>query len=216
MRTRRIDTTQHTSEERTAPTPRFCVHVVKSGTTHACARGRDTPHTQNTGGGGGAASARRRGDIPVVPNGPHPVWESGRRWGGPEGLPSKPHGGVPQNTDIRYGHTTGTHTGTPPTRRKHNTRARALGEETEPQRGCRNANPPRPLPCPPNNKVLKSTVRTGMFVGHAVRYLINSVPKSGTQLFGSQNIRSERKCSLDEAFVGHKGGGVTSRGRKQR
>ena len=40
--------------------------------------------------------------------------------------------------------------------------------------------PPAPALCPANNKVLKNTVRIGVFVGHAVRYLINSVPKPGT------------------------------------
>ena len=35
-------------------------------------------------------------------------------------------------------------------------------------------------------KSSKNTVRTGVFVGHAVRYRINSVPKPGAQLIGSQ------------------------------
>ena len=57
---------------------------------------------------------------------------------------------------------------------------------------------PPPPPCPASNKILqKNTVRTGVFVGHAVRYPINSVPKSGPSLIGSQ----ENTVRM-EVFVG--------------
>ena len=41
----------------------------------------------------------------------------------------------------------------------------------------RYAPPPCLLPCLANNKVLNNLVRTAVFIEHAVRYLINSVPK---------------------------------------
>ena len=54
-----------------------------------------------------------------------------------------------------------------------------------------------PPPCPANHKALKNTVQTGGFVGHAVRSLINSVPKPGTS-----SIRSPTITVRTEVFVG--------------
>ena len=59
-------------------------------------------------------------------------------------------------------------------------------------------------------KSLKHRLRTGMSVGHGVRYLLHSVPKPSPKLIGSQKVRSERKYSLDKAFVGQRGGGGIS------
>ena len=47
-------------------------------------------------------------------------------------------------------------------------------------------------------KSAKNTVQTGVFFGDAIRYL-NPVPNG----LGPKNIRSERKCSLDNG-----GGGI--------
>ena len=54
--------------------------------------------------------------------------------------------------------------------------------------------PPPPPRVQRKIKSAKHTVRTGVFVGHAVRYSINSVPKPGTQLIGSpkNTVRSVR------------------------
>ena len=56
----------------------------------------------------------------------------------------------------------------------------------------------------------KNTVRTGVFIKHAVRHSINSVPKPGASLIRSHKTRSERKCPLNKASVGYGGcgGGV--------
>ena len=53
--------------------------------------------------------------------------------------------------------------------------------------GLVRASPPPPPPAVQRTlKSSKNTVRTGVFVGHAVRYSMNSVPKPGAYLFGSQ------------------------------
>ena len=69
--------------------------------------------------------------------------------------------------------------------------------------------PPPPRRVPRTTKRSKNTVRTGVFVGHAVRYPINSVPKPGTE-----SIRSEKKIRT-KVFFGQRirwtggGGGRT-------
>ena len=48
-------------------------------------------------------------------------------------------------------------------------------------------------------KSSKNTVRTGVFVGHAVRHLINSMPKPHTR---RRIIRSQKITVRTEVFVG--------------
>ena len=69
--------------------------------------------------------------------------------------------------------------------------------------------PPSPR-VPRTIKSSGNTVRTGVFVGHAVRYLKKNSRTSLTGCLihsGTKTIRSERRHSLDNAFNGHGGGG---------
>ena len=69
--------------------------------------------------------------------------------------------------------------------------------------------PPPPPAVQRTIKSSKKTVRTRVFVGHAVRYPINELRWLGTKFLQiPKKIRFEQKCSLDKEFVGHGGRGV--------
>ena len=65
---------------------------------------------------------------------------------------------------------------------------------------------PRPPCAQRTTKSSKNTVRTGAFVGHAVRYLINSVPKPGPKLIGFHKIMVQTEVLVGRGSRWTRGG----------
>ena len=64
-------------------------------------------------------------------------------------------------------------------------------------------------------KPSKNTVQTGVFVGHAIQCLINSVPKPGTQCIRPQTITVQTEVFIGQGIRWARGGGGYDGGRRE-